>query len=236
MRPARAVLTFALCLSIGVTGSVVATATPADARGAGAAARVPALKPPRPAVAAPGAAAQLKPRPKSTKDPKVSARRVAEIPGKRSASMKRYRMSDGSVEAELYAAPVHYRDRTGRWQTIDTRVERSERSGFAFGNTTNRFESHFGARSDRLVSFEADGTSIVLGTPGAGRAVKPSANGHTVTYRDLFGTADVRYQIGSKSLKEEIVLAAPPRQVSYGFTLRLKGLRAQAEPDGSIGF
>jgi hypothetical protein len=67
--------------------------------------------------------------------------------------------------------------------------------------------------------------------------VEPAAEGSAVGFDGVLGAGvDVRYQVGVSSLKEEIVLAAPPALPRFTFTLELDGLTARELPDGSIGF
>jgi hypothetical protein len=72
------------------------------------------------------------------------ARRVEELPGLRTETAAFYELSDGRVEAEVSAAPVHYRDAEGRWRPIDVRVVAGDRDGYSFENRTNRFTSRLG--------------------------------------------------------------------------------------------
>src|SRR5262245_55870945 len=54
-------------------------------------------------------------------DPK--AKRVKELTGKRSANESFFQLSDGSVQQEVSALPVRYRDSKGAWQSIDSSVK-----------------------------------------------------------------------------------------------------------------
>jgi RHS repeat-associated protein len=170
-------------------------------------------------------------------EPAPDAQRVAELTDLRTEAGTFWQMSDGGVEAEIAAAPVHYRDGDGGWRPIDTTVVPSDRDGVVLENTSNMFGSFFGASSDELARFELDGRSVTVGLPGAARAVAPSADGDAVTFPDAFGAGtDVRYEVAGGLLKEEIVLAEPPAGAArFGFTLELEGLAARELPDGSIG-
>jgi len=55
-----------------------------------------------------------------------AATRVRELVDRRIATGTFYETSDGRVQVELSASPVHYRDVQGRWQDIDTRVADSD--------------------------------------------------------------------------------------------------------------
>ncbi|MEV4755359.1 DNRLRE domain-containing protein [Micromonospora sp. NPDC049559] len=164
-------------------------------------------------------------------------KRVRELPEKRTANARYFQLSDGRVQAEVSAGPVHYRDAKGRFQPIDTTVRATGRSGVAAVNEANAFVSSFGDRSDRLVRFEQDGRRIELGLSGAARGAVPKVSGSSVTYPGLAHGADLVYEVTPTALKEKVVLAAPPPgPVSYTFTLDTTGLVARSAADGSIEF
>ncbi|MEV4811809.1 DNRLRE domain-containing protein [Micromonospora avicenniae] len=164
-------------------------------------------------------------------------KRVKELPEKRTANSRTYQLSDGRTQAEISAAPVHYKDSQGRYQPIDTTVRPTNEKGYVQGNRTNSFTSLFGDSSEDLVRFERDGRSLELGLSGAAKAVTPKVSGSTVTYAGVAGGADVVYDVTSTALKEKIVLRqAPSGPVLYTFTLDTAGLVAQQRQDGSVAF
>lgn len=170
-------------------------------------------------------------------EPAPPPERVGERSELREANASFYELSDGRVQAEVSAAPVHYLAPDGEWREIDVSVVDSDRDGVAYENLTNSFRSSFGDTTDQLARFELAEHSITVGLPGPAQPVEVTADGATVTFPEALGSgADVRYQVTSSSLKEEIVLAEPSAQSRFTFTLQLDGLRAAERPDGSIGF
>ena len=164
-------------------------------------------------------------------------KRVEELVGQRTANAKFFQLSDGRVQAEISADPMHYLDPAGRWQPIDTRVEATGRQDFPLGNASNAFTSLFGGRPDRLIRFEQDGRYVELGLAGATTAAVARQSGSTVTYPRLAGGADLVYQVTPSSLEEKIVLSERPTgPVSFTFTVATGGLVADPRADGSIGF
>jgi RHS repeat-associated protein len=165
-------------------------------------------------------------------------RRVRELVGRRTATQRVFQLSDGRLQAELSGAPLLYRDAKGAWQPIDTRVRPAAgRSGLAYANQTNSFQSVFGTRSDELAGFELAGGRVSMGLAGPARALVPTVAGDTVTYRDaLAGGADLAYQVTREALKERIVLNRPVADPTFTFRLRLAGVVARQASDGSIGF
>ncbi len=162
--------------------------------------------------------------------------RVRELAERRTADMRVFELSNGQLEAELSAQPQSFRDRQGTWQPIDTTVREHAGDGYRFANDTNGFNTSFGDRTDRLARFAIDGTRVELGLDGAGRPVEPRVDKDSVSYPGAFDGAELNYQVTRDSLKERIVLAAPPRDATYRFRLHLSGVSAQAQPDGSIAF
>ncbi|SCL24616.1 AfsR/SARP family transcriptional regulator [Micromonospora inyonensis] len=142
-------------------------------------------------------------------------KRVREITDRRTATSRVYQLSDGRLQAEISAAPLHYRDAKGRWQSIDTRVRPTGRDGYVQGNTTNSFTSLFGNSSDDLVRFEQQGRSVELGLVGAAKGVTPRVAGSTVTYPGVAGGADVVYDVTATAVKEKIVLHRPPAPLAF---------------------
>ncbi|SFB50385.1 RHS repeat-associated core domain-containing protein [Amycolatopsis marina] len=182
------------------------------------------------------AAAEPAPRAASAPEqPPEPPKRVKELVDKRSATTKVFAMSDGRTEVEISPEPRHFRDGDG-WSDIDPTVIERARDGYRFGNDKNRFRSDFGDKSDRLVRFEAAGKQVALGIAGESRALSPRVQGDTVTYPDAFGNADLEYEVTGEALKERIVLPSPVGESVFRFTMRLGGVTARQQPDGSIGF
>ncbi|MEV6630256.1 DNRLRE domain-containing protein [Actinoplanes sp. NPDC051470] len=166
-----------------------------------------------------------------------AVKRVAEVVSARTANTKVWRLADGRTQAEVGASPVHYRDGNGRWQEIDTRIGRSNAAGYPYASVRNTFTGRFGDRTDRLVRYDLGGRSIGVGVDAAPRSVTPKVSGSAITYPDVFGPADVAYDVTSSSLKEKIVLdRAPTGAATYTFRLSLDGVTAARQADGSVAF
>jgi YD repeat-containing protein len=164
--------------------------------------------------------------------------RLGELTDRRTANASFFQLSDGRVQAEISATPVHYLDEDGVFRPIDTTVgAATTRSGFVNGNTTNTFTSLFGDRTDRLLRFESEGRHVELGLAGPARTVAPGLDGSTVTYPGVAGGADLVYEVTPRELREEIVLAQPPADgFAVRFTVSTGGVDAVQQPDGSIAF
>ncbi len=175
---------------------------------------------------------------------KVKPERVKELKGKRTSSARFWRMSDGSVEAELSAFPTAYRSGKS-WKSIDTTVRATEsgakgaKAGFDLANTTNRGRSYFGSDPGKLMRFAVgEGASVTFGlVDPAAKKLKPKSEGDTVTYEDAVAGADLSYEVGMGEVKENITLAERPgAPVQFTFTLDTEHLRPKANKNGSIDF
>lgn len=158
------------------------------------------------------------------------------MPGKRTATAKVFKMSDGTFEAEVFTKPLHYQDAKGNWRKINTGVREQARDGYAFAADRNGFVSRFGKSTRNLARFELDGKRLALGLPGGERAMTPQIDGDTVTYADAIGDADLVYEVTPESLKEKIVLDAKPDDATFEFTMRMAGVIARERSDGAIAF
>lgn len=66
--------------------------------------------------------------------------------------------------------------------------------------------------------------------------VKGSVTNDTITYSGIYANTDVRYQVQSGAVKEEIILHQLPASNTYTFELNLNGVKATTEKDGTIVF
>lgn len=77
---------------------------------------------------------------------------------KRDAFSKHYKNEDGSYTAIIGSTPIHYRKIGGAYEDIDTRITKNADPAFSYANTTNLFESYYGAKtSDGIKSKTAEG-------------------------------------------------------------------------------
>src|SRR6266498_1164689 len=136
--------------------------------------------------------------------PKPPGERVRELTAKRTATRTVFELDDGRTQTELSSVPVRYRDGSGRWRDIDTRVARTSTGGFAYGNDGTGFATRFGDRSDRLVQVRLGDRRVTVGVAGAARRVTPRVTGSTVTYAGVWDGADLVYEVTPTAVKESI--------------------------------
>ncbi|MFG2102520.1 DNRLRE domain-containing protein [Micromonospora echinaurantiaca] len=169
--------------------------------------------------------------------PKPPGKRVKEITRERTATRTVYQLDDGRLQTELSSVPVRYRDHSGAWRDIDTRVAPVRDDGYRYGNDGTGFATRFGDRSDALLKVQLGDRWLTIGVAGPARRVSPTVKGSTVTYAGMWDGADLVYDVTPTGVKESIVLSkAPAAAPSYDFALRTAGLTTQTLPDGSVGF
>lgn len=168
--------------------------------------------------------------------PKPPGKRVKEITRSHTATRTVYQLEDGRLQTELSSVPVRYRDGSGAWRDIDTRVVPVRDGGYRYGNDATGFSTRFGERSDALLRVQLGDRWLTVGVAGPVRQVTPTVKGSTVTYAGLWAGADLVYDITPSGVKESIVLATAPAVPSFDFTLRTAGLTTRTQPDGSVGF
>ena len=169
--------------------------------------------------------------------PHKRAHRVRQLPAKGQYTQV-YQMSDGTEQAVVSAGPVNYQAPSGAWAPISTAVKSSSQPGYKYQNTTNTFQSFFGATASQLVRFNAPGGGwLTIGVAGA-RALRPVVSGDTVSYAGIAPGVSLSYEVTRQSLKERITLAsatAASSLASLRFSVRAGGgLTPAALPDGSI--
>ncbi|MFC4075642.1 DNRLRE domain-containing protein [Salinithrix halophila] len=158
-----------------------------------------------------------------------------ELTDERDANTKVFKLKDGRLQKEVTASPIHYQDGQGNWKPIDPDVKATDSSGFVYANKSNTFQTFFGKTAERVLRFEEGKHQIDFGAVD-GKDVQPEAKENRVTFPGLWSHADLLYDIGSDSLKETIRLQEAPDDPTYSFSLKLKGLVAKKQADGSIAF
>ncbi|MCX7568896.1 DNRLRE domain-containing protein [Tumebacillus sp. DT12] len=158
-----------------------------------------------------------------------------ELTSKRTKYSTTYLNPDGSFTEEISLEAQHYLDASGKeWKKIDNKLKASnQKTGFV--NGSNAFNIWFADQSgaNELVSVEKGGKSVGLIPVGAKQA-KGAVKGDEITYAGAFENADVRYQAQGEGVKEDLILHALPKQATFSFELKQKGVKATVEKDGTI--
>lgn len=144
--------------------------------------------------------------------------------------------TDGTLTAEIHAAPIHYQDAEGAWREIDNTLEPA--TGGGFRNGANSFTATFAATTptDPLVRL-SEGALKIAATPQNAANAVGVVDGSRITYKDVYPGVDLVYTSRAEGVKEELILKqAPTSAVSFAFQMSLDGLTAQTESDGFVSY
>ncbi|OAH14145.1 LamG-like jellyroll fold domain-containing protein [Streptomyces jeddahensis] len=142
--------------------------------------------------------------------------------------------ADGSTTRDISPTPVNYQVRKGKWAPIDVDV-RAGPDG-RWHEKANSLAVDFARKADdsALASFAVDGKhSLAYGLKGAA-SVKGTADGSTVTYRNVLDSTDLQLTPIATGLKEAIVLHSADAGNTWTFPLALKGLTPVLTKNGSV--
>ncbi|WP_243292303.1 DNRLRE domain-containing protein [Bacillus sp. FJAT-47783] len=161
-----------------------------------------------------------------------------ELKSKRTKHSTRFFNPDGSFTEEIYLEPQFYQDPADKkWKKIDNTLKKSGKKPNKHVNNANDVKTWFAneANGNELVSVEKDGKSISL-IPVQAKNVPGIVKNNEITYKGIFEQADVRYRVKGDAVKEDIILNSMPVENTFTFELKLKGLTAVTQENGTIVF
>jgi hypothetical protein len=161
-----------------------------------------------------------------------------ELTSKRTKFSTRYLNPNGTFTEEIFLDPQFYQDPTDKkWKTIDNNLKSSVKRPGNLENTANEFKTFFASETGTsdLVSVEKDGKSLTL-LPVKANQVKGAVTGNKINYPGIFADADLLYSIQGGGVKEDIILHQFNGNNTFSFELKLNGLKAITEKDGTIAF
>ena len=158
-----------------------------------------------------------------------------EVLDRRTESSRTILNSDGSYTVESFSGPIHFKDKKGALQPIESDLVASDKPGYAVKNKANSFgvniKDQLGPEANAL---DVAGKSYTLSPQGVGDG-EASLTDKGINYTGASAGADVAYEITQVGLKETITLAGPDAATS--FTTLLKGpsgTQVTEENDGSL--
>ena len=179
--------------------------------------------------------------------------RVEELIGERTANSKTYLMSDGSYEASVYAADVHYVSQAGAYEDIDNRIIPYQKSidnnSYAYKNSANRFTVRFGGQSAYPVRIEYESYSLSL-RPSGMRAAEGTLFGDykyrsavrgmaapesSIVYEEVYPNVDILYEVRDNGFKEFIIIKDEIGSNEFYFDIAFDGVEA-FEHEGQVYF
>ncbi|MFI5528975.1 RHS repeat-associated core domain-containing protein [Kitasatospora sp. NPDC051853] len=182
---------------------------------------------------------------------RLSGQRV-EVLGERTETSTTWVNKDGSLTTELAAAPIRFQ-RDGQWADVDLTLQQAQdgsvapkahphglKLGGAGGTPVGSLrEAKAGQGQGRpLVTLGSGDQQVELQWRGG--LPKPELNGTVATYRNAVadGAADLVVEATRTGFEQFVTLKQRPAADGFSYTmpLKAKGLRAQAQPDGSVVF
>ncbi|BAU86166.1 hypothetical protein SLA_5285 [Streptomyces laurentii] len=171
-----------------------------------------------------------------------------EVTNERGQTSKTYQNADGTLTTRFFDEPVNFRDATGTWMPIDTKLKELPKGGH-LGRGTNASEGGWqitAGDSETMFAGYADGAPLVSLNTGADTSVGFSvqdiahvpgeAADSTITYRSILPDTDLRFIAGGTSVKEVITLNSPDATPEWIFPLHTRGLTARIETTGAVTF
>ncbi|MEV0742695.1 LamG-like jellyroll fold domain-containing protein [Streptomyces sp. NPDC050549] len=161
-------------------------------------------------------------------NPKTSKRSAT----KSSRTETVYNNVDGSTTRELFTRPVNYQVGKDRWAPIDVDV-RAGPDGRWYEKANSVSVDFAPKATDSALASLADGKGHRIAYALQGAApVKGTADGSTVTYRDVLGDTDLALSPTATGVKESVVLNSADAGNTWTFPLSLKGLTPVQHANG----
>lgn len=156
---------------------------------------------------------------------------LVELTGMRTEYSSTFVAPDGSKKTSISARPKNYLDAaTGSWRPIDSSLVSSGIGRYR--NAANAFSVEFAKLPATAVSVRTSDGTLTMTPLGASSLGGVSVAGDTITYRDAWPGADLRYRVEPDGVKEDIVLRSRPAVSRFDFAMTGSGLAVRG--DGGI--
>ncbi|HVF20811.1 MAG TPA: DNRLRE domain-containing protein [Mycobacteriales bacterium] len=163
--------------------------------------------------------------------------KTGELVEKRTAKSRTVRNNDGTLTTTAFLQPIHFKQRSGAWEPIDSTLVPAGKPGFSYRNKANSYTTSFRATAAKdfmHVSVPAGDVAVSLIGAAGGAA---TAQGTRITYPRVLPATDLRYDIGPSEVKETLVLADRSASSTYRFRLESPdGTPLHAEPADGGGW
>jgi large repetitive protein len=236
-RGGAAIATATLIVPVGGMGMASATATsPVQARVNKPAATAPAMVASRPDVVS----------------ARVTARaqgRHVEVESLRTETATTWVNPDGTMTAQVHAAPVRFRDGKGSWRDVDLSLAEAGDGSLVPGavkqglklwgrgeaNGANRKASGSAVVATTAVTAGAGAGSVGLGWAGALPA--PVVSGSSAVYRQVSGGVDLRVEALRNGFESFLTVhSASAAQAAWRMPLPVKAVTPRLSRDGGVDF
>ncbi len=153
-----------------------------------------------------------------------------EVPSLRTEFTTTFANPDGTHTTSIATRPVHYLTAAG-WTPIDTALV-SDATG-VLRTGANRWSATFAPTLAGGVRVADGGASLALTPLGSAPSVPVlGADAKSVTYPSVWPGVDLRYQVFSDEVKEEIVLTRRPDRTTFSFATGTPLVADPAVPGG----
>jgi len=160
-----------------------------------------------------------------------------EIPGLRNAKQRSFLNPDGTISAEVFGQPIHWKNNQGKWVKIDNKIKNNNKDSFSFKNTSNQFDVFFTRDTqnkainkiqykEQSIEFIPQNSNKSVGTP----------NQNKIKYNKLYPNVDFNYTVLPTGLKEDITLLNSQAQNTFTFLINAKELIPKQNKDHTISF
>jgi RHS repeat-associated protein len=169
---------------------------------------------------------------------RAKVRRVRELLDQRSAQSETWENEDGTLTRLVHSEPHFFQRGEGReWEPIDNRlVADPNRAGWV-RNAANSWQASFGPLEPGGtggVELRHRGATLRYQPEGLSRTIYPEVQGDTVTYREVWPGADLRYVVHNSQVKEEVVLRQAPDRSRFVFESRGVPFAVHPENPGAL--
>ena len=190
----------------------------------------------------------------SSSDVLTAQKDIIEMTDMRTASVKYFRLEDGSYYAAQYDSAVHYQDENGDWQDIDNTLAVSG-SEITTSNAKIKFAKKTTGNGS-LFTLHDGNRKLTLSLDGAAKKVAGEITNFetefgedatklqkmttldkinaSVIYRDILPDVDLEYVVTGLNIKENIIVKEKSSNYSYSFTMQLNNLTAALNEKGEI--
>lgn len=177
----------------------------------------------------------------------------------RDASIKHYRMSDGTFRAVDYGKDVHYKNESDEWTDFDNdlvlneNVDSADSEDFAgYEPKENDAKIKFAKNtsSSNLLKIKYEDFQVSFGLRGANKSTPTIENGELdpndpyalpnisskVTYPDVFNGVDLVYIVDGSNVKEYFVISKEAEVFEYTFDIKVKNVTPSVDEEGNVVF
>lgn len=163
-----------------------------------------------------------------------------EIVSERDEYTKKYQNTDGSVTANIYTSPIHYKDENGNWQDINNLLTiNKDEANYVNEDSPLDISLSTNSSNNNMVSITNDEYSLSWGIQNVNAVEGVINNSPTesplknltseITYANVFANSTLKYTLSSYSLMEELIFNDVPNYDNVIYNVTCNNLKARVE-------